>query len=295
MAATIQTVERTSESPHLRVGERLRVLIAHREILSNLVRKELKVKYVASVLGAVWSLLNPLVYLAVFTFVTRVLGNGLPDYPVYLLSGLLAWNLFSASTLGGSRSVIDNANLVKKVAFPREILPLAAIGVALVDYGLQLLVLLVFIVATVGLHVPDLVLLPLAFVALLVFTVALTLWVAAVNVRYRDVGHLLNIGMLVWFWVTPIVYASGLVQQHLGDRTILKVLYFCNPLTAVVEGMHRALYVVETPAGGTSATWVMPLGSLALILLAVLVASMIFLRFTWGSFFARSGDFAEEL
>jgi ABC-2 type transport system permease protein len=295
MAATTQTVERTSESPHLRVGERLRILIAHREILANLIRKELKVKYVASVLGAVWSLLNPLVYLAVFTFVTRVLGNGLPDYPVYLLSGLLAWNLFNASTVGGSRSVIDNANLVKKVAFPREILPLAAIGVALVDFGLQMLVLLIFIIATVGLHVPDLALLPLAFVALLVFTVALTLWVAAVNVRYRDVGHLLNIGMLVWFWVTPIVYASGLVQQHLGDRDVLKVLYFCNPLTAVVEGMHRALYVVDPLPDGTSATWNMPLGSLALILLAVLVASMVFLRFTWGSFFARSGDFAEEL
>ncbi|HET8526060.1 MAG TPA: ABC transporter permease [Actinomycetota bacterium] len=295
MAATTQTVERTSESPHLRVGERLRVLIAHREILANLIRRELKVKYVASVLGAVWSLLNPLVYLAVFTFVTRVLGNGLPDYPVYLLSGLLAWNLFSASTIGGSRSVIDNANLVKKVAFPREILPLAAIGVALVDYGLQMIVLLIFIVATVGLHVPDLALLPLAFAALLVFTCALTAWIAALNVRYRDVGHLLNIGLLVWFWVTPIVYASGLVQQHLEGRDVLKVLYFCNPLTAVVEGMHRALYgLVELPDGGT-ATWNMPLGTLTLVLVAVLVGSMIFLRFTWGSFFARSGDFAEEL
>jgi ABC-2 type transport system permease protein len=295
MAATIQTVERNSESPHLRVGERLRVLIAHREILSNLIRKELKVKYVASVLGAVWSLLNPLVYLAVFTFVTEVLTNGLPDYPVYLLSGLLAWNLFSASTVGGSRSVIDNANLVKKVAFPREILPLAAIGVALVDYGLQMIVLLIFIVASVGLHLPDLALLPLAFAALLVFTCALTAWIAALNVRYRDVGHLLNIGLLVWFWVTPIVYASGLVQQRLGDRDILAILYFSNPLTAVVEGMHRSLYGVGVLEDGGTATWGMSLGTLALVLLAVLVGSTIFLRFTWGSFFARSGDFAEEL
>jgi ABC-2 type transport system permease protein len=295
MAATIQTVERTSESPHLRVGERLRVLIAHREILSNLIRKELKVKYVASVLGAVWSLLNPLVYLAVFAFVTEVLTNGLPDYPVYLLSGLLAWNLFSASTVGGSRSVIDNANLVKKVAFPREILPLAAIGVALVDYGLQMIVLLIFIVASVGLHLPDLALLPLAFAALLVFTCALTAWIAALNVRYRDVGHLLNIGLLVWFWVTPIVYASGLVQQRLGDRDVLAILYFSNPLTAVVEGMHRSLYGVGVLEDGGTATWGMSLGTLALVLVAVLVGSMIFLRFTWGSFFARSGDFAEEL
>jgi ABC-2 type transport system permease protein len=295
MAATIQTAERTSESPHLRVGERLRVLIAHREILSNLIRKELKVKYVASVLGAAWSLLNPLVYLAVFTFVTGVLDNALPDYPVYLLSGLLAWNLFSASAIGGSRSVIDNANLVKKVAFPREILPLAAIGVALVDYGLQMIVLLIFIVASVGLHLPDLALLPLAFAALLAFTCALTAWIAALNVRYRDVGHLLNIGLLVWFWVTPIVYASGLVQQRLGDRDVLAVLYFSNPLTAVVEGMHRSLYGVGELQDGGTVTWGMSLGTLALVLAAVLVGSMIFLRFTWGSFFARSGDFAEEL
>ena len=297
MAATTQTVERTSESPHLRVGERLRVLVAHREILANLIRKELKVKYVASVLGAVWSLLNPLVYLAVFTFVTKVFGNRLPDYPVFLLSGLLAWNLFSAATLGGSRSVIDNANLVKKVSFPREILPMAAIGVALVDYGLQMVVLLIFIVVSGhGLALPELALLPLAFVALLVFTTALTLWIAAVNVRYRDVGHLLNIGLVVWFWVTPIVYASGLVQSYLNTKPqILTILYFCNPLTAVVEGMHRSLYGFLFLPDGGHVTWDMSLGMLTWLLLAVLAVSLLFLRFTWGSFFARSGDFAEEL
>jgi ABC-2 type transport system permease protein len=128
-----------------------------------------------------------------------------------------------------------------------------------------------------------------------VFTCALTAWIAALNVRYRDVGHLLNIGLLVWFWVTPIVYASGLVQQRLGDRDILAILYFSNPLTAVVEGMHRSLYGVGVLEDGGTATWGMSLGTLALVLLAVLVGSTIFLRFTWGSFFARSGDFAEEL
>jgi len=91
------------------------------------------VKYTASVLGAVWSLLNPVVFLAVFTFVTIVLGNNVPDYPVYLLSGLLAWNLFSVALGGGARSVVDNGSLVKKVYFPREILPLSVVGVALVD------------------------------------------------------------------------------------------------------------------------------------------------------------------
>jgi ABC-2 type transport system permease protein len=295
MAATVESVERTSESPHLRVGERLRVLAAHREILANLIRKELKVKYAASVLGAVWSLLNPLVYLVVFTFVTRVLGNNVPHYPVYLLSGLLAWNLFSAAVSGGSRSVLDNANLVKKVAFPREILPLSAIGVALVDYVLQMAVLVLFmLVSGYGLHVPELALLPLAFAALLAFTTMLTLLLAAMNVRYRDVGHLLNIALLVWFWVTPIVYAGGLVQEHLAGRDVLGFLYFLNPVTPVIEGMHRALYGVVAP-DASPVLFDVSLGWLAAVSGAVLLISVALLRVTWSYFFSRSGDFAEEL
>lgn len=295
MAATVQTVERTSESPSLRVGERLRVLLAHREILLNLVRKELKVKYASSVLGAVWSLLNPVVFLLVFTFVTRVLGNAIPDYPVYLLSGLLAWNLFSNSTNAGARSVLDNANLVKKVAFPREILPLSAIGVALVDYLLQMGVLLLFIlVSGFGFHLPELALLPLAFVALLAFTAALTFWLAALNVRYRDVGHLLGIALLVWFWVTPIVYAGALVQDRLVRRGALWDLYFLNPLASILGGVQRALYGVVSPEG-MAVLYDVSLGWLAAVLAAVLAVSLLALRFTWGYFFTRSGDFAEEL
>ena len=226
MAATTQTVERTSESPHLRVGERLRVLVAHREILANLVRKELKVKYTASVLGAVWSLLNPLVYLAVFTFVAKVLGAGIPDFPVYLLSGLLAWNLFSASlNSGASRSVLDNANLVKKVAFPREILPLAAVGVGArrLRAADRRCCSLYIVVSGYGLHLPELALWPLAFVdAPGRSRSALTLWFSALNVRYRDVGHLLNIALLVWFWVTPIVYAEYQVQELAEGRRLAR-------------------------------------------------------------------------
>jgi ABC-2 type transport system permease protein len=301
MATTAQIVERTSESPHLRVGDRLRVLAAHREILLNLIRKELKVKYAASVLGAVWSLLNPIVYLAVFSFVARVLGAGIPDYAVYLLSGLLAWNLFSASMTSGARAVLDNANLVKKVAFPHEILPLSAVGVALTDFALQSAVFLVFIVVTgYGLHLPDLALWPLAFLTLLVLTVALSLWFAALNVRYRDVGHLLNIGLVVWFWATPIVYAGAQVQDLAasGSRDVLGIpvfaLYLLNPLASIVGGFQRALYVQPAPPAAP-VLFDVSLGWLAAVLAAVLVASLVALRLAWGYFFSRSGDFAEEL
>ena len=300
MAATVQTiVERTSESPHLRVGERLRELVREREILLNLIRKELKVKYAASVLGAAWSLLNPVVFLVVFSFVVRVLGNEVPDYPLYLLSGLLAWNLFNASVTTGARSVLDNSNLVKKVAFPREILPLSSIGVALVDYVLQLSVLLLFmLVFGYGLDGQELVLFPLAFVTLVAFTTALTFWLAALNVRYRDVGHLLNIAILVWFWVTPIVYPAALVQRHIDDTPWLWTAYFVNPLTSVVGGMQRALYGIVSPVLDGERVPVLfdvSIAWLAGVLAIVLVGSIVALRFTWGYYFSRSGDFAEEL
>jgi ABC-2 type transport system permease protein len=301
MAATVQTVERTSESPHLRVGERLRVLAAHREILANLVRKELKVKYAASMLGAVWSLLNPLVYLAVFSFVAKVLGAGIANYPVYLLSGLLAWNLFSASMGSGARAVLDNANLVKKVAFAREILPLAAVGVGLVDFALQSGVLLIYIIVSgYGLHLPELALWPLAFVTLLVLTVALSLWFSAWNVRYRDVGHLLNIALLVWFWATPIVYAEFQVQKLAERGTWFGIprltFYLLNPMVDVVAGFHRALYGVVKPVGGPEPVlFDNSMGWVAGILTITLVVSVVGLRLAWGYFFSRSGDFAEEL
>jgi ABC-2 type transport system permease protein len=301
MVATTQTVERTSESPHLRVGERLRILAAHREILANLVRKELKVKYAASVLGAVWSLLNPLVYLAVFSFVAKVLGAGIPNYPVYLLSGLLAWNLFSASMGGGARAVLDNANLVKKVAFAREILPLSAVGVGLVDFALQSAVLLLYIIVSgYGLHLPELALWPLAFATLLVLTVALSLWFSALNVRYRDVGHLLNIALLVWFWATPIVYAEFQVQQLAMKQTWFGIqrlaFYLLNPMVDIVAGFHRALYGTVTPIGAPEPIlFDKSLGWVAGILTITFVVSLGGLRLAWGYFFNRSGEFAEEL
>ncbi len=308
MAATIDVIERTSEPPRLLAASRLRELYSYREILLNLVRKELKVKYTASVLGAVWSILNPVVFLGVFYLVfSVVLKNGIPNFPIFLLSGLLAWNLFSVSLTTGARSVIDNSNLVKKVYFPREILPLAAIGVALVDFVLQSGVLLAFILASgYGFHAVDLALLPLSIFTLLVFTAAVTFFVAALNVRYRDIQHLLNLGLLVWFWMTPVVYAGARVQQLGADHSLFGThlfnLYLLNPMAAVVFGFQRALYGVVTPtavvAGKLTNVPVLAnvtVGWLAAVLGVVAAGSVVLLWLTWRTFFRLSGDFAEEL
>ena len=265
----------------------------------NLVRKELKVRYTASALGAVWSLLNPIVFLAVFSFVSKMLGNSIPSFPVYLLSGLLAWNLFSTSLLAGARSIIENAYLVKKVYFPREILPISSVGVALVDFVLQSAVLFLFIlVSGHGFRIQAIVLYPLSLATLLVFTMAMTLVVSGLNVRYRDVQHLLNLALLVWFWMTPIVYPGGLAQT--ADANVFGLSAFhvllINPMSSIVFGFQRALYGAPQPPGATRP--VLPIVSehwLVAVVALVLVGSLLLLWLTWSTFFRFSGDFAEEV
>jgi ABC-2 type transport system permease protein len=239
------------------------------------------------------------VFLAVFSFVTRVLGNRIPSFPVYLLSGLLAWNLFSTSLLSGARSIIENAYLVKKVYFPREILPIASVGVALVDFALQSAVLFLFIlVSGHGFRIQGLLLYPLSLLTLLVFTMAMTLVVSGLNVVYRDVQHLVNLGLLVWFWMTPIVYPGGLTQT--ADVRVFGVsafhLLLLNPMSSIVFGFQRALYGSPQPPGAARA--VLPLVSLHWLVAdvgVVLAGSLLLLWVTWSTFFRLAGDFAEKV
>jgi ABC-2 type transport system permease protein len=286
------------------VPSRLRELWEARQVLGNLVRKEVKVKYKSSVLGVAWSMLNPLLYLAVFTLVfSVVLRSGLPHFPVYLLSGLLVWNLFSSSLGLAARSVVDNGNLVTKVYFPREILPLASVGAAGVDFLTQAIVLVGFmVVLRYGVLGWNLLLLPLALVTLLLFIVAMAMVVAAYNVRYRDTQHLLALALLTWFWLTPVVYPSGLVWATLNRHPGFKFLYLANPMVSVVMGFQRALYgvvnpVVHTPTGVQVVHALAPvsLGWLALLLGSVAAGSMLLLGLGWRTYFHMSGDFAEEL
>jgi len=307
MAATAETGQatvRTSESPRLRPLSRLRDVYGYREILANLVRKELKVKYTKSVLGAAWSMLNPILYLAVFSFVFAfVLKPNIPHFPVYLLSGLVAWNLFAGSLGLAVRSVVDNTSLVKKVYFPKEILPLSSVGTSLVDFALQTLVLVVFMVAFGYLFLGvNTLLFFLSLIALVIFSSALSMWVSAMNVPYRDTQHLLNLVLLAWFWLTPIVYPSSLLQQKLSSVRIFGVslfhVYLLNPLAAVVFGFQRAFYAqVNPPIDGKPVPVLIDLsvGRLALLLAGVIAGSTVLLLLCWRTFFRMSGDFAEEL
>lgn len=292
--ADAEVLVRTSEPPRMRVKERFRELFAHREVLVNLTRKELKVRYKSSVLGIVWSMLNPLLYLAVFFIVfTYFLPNGVPDFWAYLLSGLLAWTLFSTALAGATSSVVGNGPLVTKVAFPREILPLSAVGSSMVNFFFQFIVLLAVMIAFAYPFVgPALVLLPLALGTLLVFTVAVGFAASAFNVRYRDTAHLVELALLAWFWLTPVIYPATKVleQGQLAWR-----LYQLNPLVTVTLGFQRALYGARHLEDGRGVLPDPGIAWYAVRLGLVGMASVVLLYLTWRLFYRRSGDFAEEL
>jgi len=269
------------------------------ELLANLGRKDLKVKYKNSTLGFVWSMANPLLYLAVFTLVFQFfLKSGVPKFAVYLMSGLLVWNFFNTATMGATGSVVGSANLVKKVRFPRVVLPLASVGFAGVHFALQMLVFFLFLIPFYPhAYGPQLwLLLPAVAVAVL-FTVGMSLLVSGLNVRYRDVEHLLEIAMLAWFWLTPIVYSVGLVRKHLEARGLFW-LYVANPMTSVVSAMQRAIYRDPVKQIGGVPTQVLAAGGYGFYLkwlgIAALVSAALIAVGLW-TFQRLQADFAEEL
>lgn len=271
----------------------------HWELLSGLISKDLKVKYQGSVLGFLWSLANPLMLLVVYTFVFQVvLKNGIPRFGYYLLSGLLIWNAFAGSVGMATDAVVGNAGLVKKVHFPLGVLPLTAIGFNGVHFVLQTAVLLVAMAATgdTAFVSANLLLALAAIVLALVVTTALAFLVAALNVRYRDTKHIVEIVLMAGFWGSPIVYSVSQVGARLAHHPVLHELYLLNPMTSVVIAMQRALYATNPPLGAhehvlpdSGITFYLERLGLSLpIALALLAIGLYVYR-------RMSGDFAEEL
>ena len=268
------------------------------ELLANLVRKDLKVKYQSSALGFIWSLATPLLLLGVYYLVfSLILRNGVPDFAVYLMAGLLPWNAFSAALSFGCGSVVGNANLVKKVRFPVSVLPLSAVGYAAVHFVLQMGVFFVFLALfhreAFG---PQRVLLIPALGVLIVFSTGLAMLVAALTVRYRDVQHLLEVVTLAWFWLNPVIYGMFLVRDRLGKFTWL---FFLNPMAGVIATFQRALYVqTDVDLPGRGQTQVLAYrgyqGYLIVLGIGAVIAALTFVLGL--SVFRRMrGDFAEDL
>ncbi len=189
-------------------------LIHHRELIRNLIVRDLKVRYKNSALGILWSLLNPLLMTLVFTVVfTLMLDSGIPKYPVFFMCGFLPWSFLSASLISATNSIVGNAHLVKKVYFPREILPIADVMSNLVNFLLALLVLFALMLFFRIKLTPAILMLPLVILVQTVFTMGLAFFLATANVFYRDTAHILQVLMQAWFFLTPIFYPIEILPQ----------------------------------------------------------------------------------
>jgi lipopolysaccharide transport system permease protein len=278
---------RAQANPFAGVVPALRDLASHWELFRMLVIKDLRIKYKASALGLGWSLLNPLLMMAIYSVIFgALLGGSKPQFPIYVLSGLLAWNFFGTALPSATLSIVGSANLIKKTRFPTALLPLSIVSSGLINYLISLVLLaglLVFYRHPVGL---SLLLLPVVILAQFVFTAGLSLLLSSLNVLFRDIEHFLGILLTVWFFATPIIYPRNQLQGSRLASLIIQV----NPMTWCVEAYQNIFYGSADPVAGSDGkhflgtfTTVWPnykplLGFIALAVILFVVGFITFIR-----------------
>jgi lipopolysaccharide transport system permease protein len=216
----------------------LREIWNYRELLYFLIWRDIKVRYKQTAIGAAWAIIQPVCAMVVFSLffghLAKMPSNGIP-YPIFVYCALLPWQLFAHALTESSNSIVGNQNLITKVYFPRILIPVAAVCGGLVDFGLAFVVLLgmmVYYGMVPGLAV---LVLPLFILFVVVTALAVGLWLAALNVQYRDVRYTLGFLTQVWLFATPVAYPSTLVPER------WHALYGLNPMAGVVEGFRWAL------------------------------------------------------
>jgi lipopolysaccharide transport system permease protein len=226
----------------------LRDLWRYRELVFFLVWRDVKVRYKQTLLGAAWAVLQPFLTMVVFSvFFGRLAGlpsDGLP-YPLFTYAALLPWQLFAYALTESSNSLVSNQRLIVKVYFPRLAVPVAAALSGLVDFAIAFVVLLGMMVFYGTPLTARILFLPLLILLALVAALALGLWLAALNVQYRDVRYVIPFIVQLGFFLTPVAYSSSLVPAA------LQPLYALNPMVGVVTGFRWALLGAEAPAAGT--------------------------------------------
>lgn len=231
----------------LSAAARLSTLWRYRELILNLALRELKVRYKNTVLGFFWSLLNPLGMMVVFTAVFTVfMRSEVENFPIYALCGLLPWNFFSAAVMGSINTIVNNANLVTKVYFPREVLPIATVLANLFNFLLTLVVLFAALIVVRAPVSQWLWLLPVVILIQSAFILGLAFILSALNVFYRDTLMVMDVAMLAWFFLTPIFYPlEDLPRSYpIGgfEVDIHRTMYILNPMASIINTYRDLLY-----------------------------------------------------
>jgi len=224
----------------------LKELSESRELLFFLVWRDLKVRYKQTVLGAAWAVLQPLLTMVLFSLffgrLAKMPSDGIP-YPLFSYAALVPWTLFATSLTNASNSLVGNANLLRKVYFPRLTIPVASVLACLVDFAIAFVVLLGMIAAYGRGPTGAVVWLPLLLLLALITSLGAGLWLAALNVQFRDVRYTVPFLTQLWLFATPIAYPSSLLTEP------WRTVYSINPMVGVVEGFRWALLGTDTVPG----------------------------------------------
>lgn len=271
------------------IMKNLKELYDYRQMIFSLVKKDLRGRYKGSALGFLWTFLNPLLQLVVYSIVfSTIFRNNIEKFYLYLFIGLLPWMFFSSSLTVGSVSVISSKDMVKKIYFPREVLPIAYVTSSFVNMLLCFLV--VFIVMIIGgidpnstFHWTALLYLPIVMIVEYVLALGFAMLASALTVYFRDLEHILGIITMAWMYATPILYDVRMIQNILVEKGMgnLMHLYMLNPMTPIIVAYHQILYYGQAPDLST--------------LLSAVVLGLFFLILGYLVFRKLQRGFAEEL
>jgi lipopolysaccharide transport system permease protein len=250
------------------VSLRLGALWRFRELLYFLIWRDVKVRYKQTLLGAAWAILQPLATMMVFSIffgkLARMPSDGVP-YPLFAYVALVPWTFFANGLTLSSNSLVANQTLLRKVFFPRLVIPVSAVASGLLDFAIAFVVLLGLAAKYGVTPTAHMVWIPLLVLLALVTALGVGLWFAALNVLYRDIQYVVPFLVQVWLYATPIVYPSSLVPER------WRTLYAINPMVGVVEGFRWALLGTGTAPGP-----MMVVSSAAAV--AILIAGLFFFR-----------------
>jgi lipopolysaccharide transport system permease protein len=246
----------------------LRSVWQYRELLYFLVWRDVKVRYKQTAIGVGWAALQPLVSMAIFTAIfgtfAKIASDGLA-YPLFAFCGILPWNYFSGALQRCIASVVGDAQLVKKVYFPRLILPIAGSLSGIIDFAISFVLLLGMMIWYEISLTGRVLFVPALLVLALLTSLAVGLWLAALNVRYRDVGHAIPFFIQIWMFASPVVYPVSMVPEQ------YRLLYGLNPMVGVIEGFRWSLLGKAIPDFGVMAVSVV-------VMLAALVGGLVFFK-----------------
>lgn len=247
-------------------------LYEYRELLKTSIKKDVRGKYKNSFLGVIWSFLYPLLQIAVYAIVfPLIMRSNMPNYTVFLCCGLIPWNFFSTAISRSAYTMVENGNILKKVYFPREILPISVVTSEAVNFVISTIIILVFCLAY-GMGLTTFIIFyPLVLIVQYVLLIGISLLVSSITVYFRDLQHFVGIALQLLFYATPIVYASDVIPENF--KWILNI----NPMTYVIDGYRAIFYYQQQP--NLLVLGLTLLGSIVLCVIAYIIFNKLQKRF----------------